>query len=81
MSYFDWQQFANVDYHELIFKIFEDQFDPEDDDTMITSNLDLFLKQFIRVQFWVITELLFEKSISKRVYLLKKFIKIAGKKI
>ena len=80
LSYFDWQQFANVDYHELIFKIFEDQFDPEDD-TMITSNLDLFLKQFIRVQFWVITELLFEKSISKRVYLLKKFIKIAGKKI
>lgn len=42
-----------------------------------TVNLDLFLRRFNEIQFWVITEMCLCSQLSKRVQLLKKFIKIA----
>ena len=43
----------------------------------ITSNLDLFLRNFEEVQYWVTTEIVLCSSLSKRVQLLRKFIKTA----
>uniref|UniRef100_A0A669D7N8 Rap guanine nucleotide exchange factor 4 n=1 Tax=Oreochromis niloticus TaxID=8128 RepID=A0A669D7N8_ORENI len=43
-----------------------------------TVNLDLFLRRFNEIQFWVITEMCLCPQLSKRVQLLKKFIKIAA---
>lgn len=43
-----------------------------------TVNLDLFLRRFNEIQFWVITEMCLCSQLSKRVQLLKKFIKIAA---
>ena len=43
-----------------------------------TANLDLFLGRFNDVQYWVVTEMCLAQSISKRVQLLRKFIKIAA---
>lgn len=44
----------------------------------ITSNLDLFMRRFNEVQFWVCTELCLCPNIGKRVTLLRKFIKLAS---
>jgi Rap guanine nucleotide exchange factor 4 len=44
----------------------------------ITANLDLFLRRFNEVQYWVVTEMLLVTNVSKRVQLLKKFIKLAS---
>ncbi|KAJ8309151.1 hypothetical protein KUTeg_014025 [Tegillarca granosa] len=44
----------------------------------ITANLDLFLRRFNEVQFWVVTEMVLAHNVSKRVQLLKKFIKLAA---
>lgn len=43
-----------------------------------TANLDLFLRRFNQVQLWVVTEVCLCGQLSKRVQLLKKFIKIAA---
>lgn len=43
-----------------------------------TANLDLFLRRFNQVQLWVVTEVCLCSQLSKRVQLLKKFIKIAA---
>lgn len=43
-----------------------------------TANLELFLKRFNQVQLWVVTEVCLCATLSKRVQLLKKFIKIAA---
>jgi len=43
-----------------------------------TANLDLLLGRFNSVQYWVVTEMCLAQSISKRVQLLRKFIKIAA---
>nr|KAG5701611.1 hypothetical protein BaRGS_019300 [Batillaria attramentaria] len=44
----------------------------------ITANLDLFLRRFNEVQYWVVTEMLLVTNVSKRVQLLRKFIKLAS---
>lgn len=43
-----------------------------------TVNLDLFLRRFNEIQFWVISEMCLCPQLNKRVQLLKKFIKIAA---
>lgn len=43
-----------------------------------TVNLDLFLRRFNEIQFWVISETCLCPQLNKRVQLLKKFIKIAA---
>ncbi|MFH4980464.1 hypothetical protein AB6A40_007173 [Gnathostoma spinigerum] len=43
----------------------------------ISSNLDLLMRRFNEVQFWTTTEVLLAHGTSKRLAMLKKFIKIA----
>ena len=44
----------------------------------IAANLDLCLRRFNEVQFWVVTEMCLTHNVSKRVQLLRKFIKVAA---
>ncbi|XP_062127532.1 rap guanine nucleotide exchange factor 4 isoform X3 [Drosophila sulfurigaster albostrigata] len=47
-------------------------------DALITANLDVFLRRFNEVQYWIVTELVSTQSLSKRVGLVRKFIKLAA---
>lgn len=68
-----WKLFNNIHPYEFIYHVFgRHNFND------ITANLDLFRRHFNELQYWVITEVLLEKSLSRRVQILKKFIKIAG---
>ncbi|VDK85626.1 unnamed protein product [Onchocerca ochengi] len=44
----------------------------------VTSNLDLLMRRFNEVQFWTTTEVLLAHGNTKRLSILKKFIKIAA---
>lgn len=44
----------------------------------ITANLDVFIRRFNEIQFWVVTEIVSQSSINKRVSLIRKFIKLAA---
>lgn len=68
-----WKLFNNIHPYEFIYHVFG-RHNFHD----ITANLDLFRRHFNELQYWVITEVLLEKSLSRRVQILKKFIKIAG---
>lgn len=59
--------------HELLYHTFGRQ-----NFRRTTANLDLFLRRFNQVQLWVVTEVCLCAQLSKRVQLLKKFIKIAA---
>ncbi|VDI03537.1 Rap guanine nucleotide exchange factor 4 [Mytilus galloprovincialis] len=60
-------------HYELIYKVFgAHQF------KKITANLELFLRRFNEVQYWIVTEMLLTLNVSKRVQLLRKFIKLAA---
>lgn len=73
MTLFDWELFWCVHEYELLYHTFgRHHF------IQITANLDVFLRRFNEIQFWVITELLYAQSLSKRVSLLRKFIKLAA---
>ncbi|RWS21385.1 cAMP-dependent rap1 guanine-nucleotide exchange factor-like protein, partial [Leptotrombidium deliense] len=43
----------------------------------ITSNLDVFLRHFNEIQYWVVTEIVLTTNLSRRVQLVRKFIKVA----
>ncbi|GFS63661.1 rap guanine nucleotide exchange factor 4 [Trichonephila inaurata madagascariensis] len=59
--------------YELIYQVFgRHQF------RKIMSNLDVFLRRFNEVQHWVATEMTLCNNLSRRVALLRKFIKIAA---
>ncbi|XP_041857922.1 rap guanine nucleotide exchange factor 4 isoform X5 [Melanotaenia boesemani] len=73
MTSYDWELFNCVHELELIYHTFGRQCVRK-----TTVNLDLFLRRFNDIQFWVITELCLCSQLSKRVQLLKKFIKIAA---
>lgn len=68
-----WSLFTNIHEYELIYQVFGRHNFLE-----ITANLDTFLRHFNEIQYWVITEICLEKSLSRRVQLLRKFIKVAG---
>ncbi|KAK7153658.1 hypothetical protein R3I94_007143 [Phoxinus phoxinus] len=73
MTLYDWELFDCVHEHELIYHTFgRARFQKT------TANLDLFLRRFNEVQLWVVTEVCLCPTLSKRVQLLKKFIKIAA---
>uniref|UniRef100_A0A7N8YNR1 Rap guanine nucleotide exchange factor 4a n=1 Tax=Mastacembelus armatus TaxID=205130 RepID=A0A7N8YNR1_9TELE len=72
MTAYDWELFHCVHELELIYHTFGKQ-----NIKKTTVNLDLFLRRFNEIQFWVITEMCLCSQLSKRVQLLKKFIKIA----
>uniref|UniRef100_H3DHS0 Rap guanine nucleotide exchange factor 4 n=1 Tax=Tetraodon nigroviridis TaxID=99883 RepID=H3DHS0_TETNG len=73
MTSYDWELFSCVHEFELIYHTFGRQ-----NFRKTTVNLDLFLRRFNEIQFWVITEMCLCSPLSKRVQLLKKFIKIAA---
>ncbi|XP_061547773.1 rap guanine nucleotide exchange factor 4 isoform X2 [Phycodurus eques] len=73
LTLYDWELFNCVHELELIYHIFG-----RENVKKSTVNLDLFLKRFNEIQFWVITEVCLCPQLSKRVQLLKKFIKIAS---
>uniref|UniRef100_A0A3Q3VTQ5 Uncharacterized protein n=1 Tax=Mola mola TaxID=94237 RepID=A0A3Q3VTQ5_MOLML len=73
MTSYDWELFHCVHELELIYHTFGRQ-----NIKKTTVNLDLFLRRFNEIQFWVITEMCLCSQLGKRVQLLKKFIKIAA---
>uniref|UniRef100_A0A8C6PVX2 Rap guanine nucleotide exchange factor 4 n=1 Tax=Nothobranchius furzeri TaxID=105023 RepID=A0A8C6PVX2_NOTFU len=73
MTSYDWELFHCVHELELIYHTFGRQYVKK-----TTVNLDLFLRRFNEIQFWVITEVCLCSQLNKRVQLLKKFIKIAA---
>ncbi|XP_078119802.1 rap guanine nucleotide exchange factor 4-like isoform X3 [Sander vitreus] len=73
MTMYDWELFSCMHEHELLYHTFGRQ-----SFRRTTANLDLFLRRFNQVQLWVVTEVCLCGQLSKRVQLLKKFIKIAA---
>ncbi|XP_059961777.1 rap guanine nucleotide exchange factor 4 isoform X3 [Mesoplodon densirostris] len=73
MTVYDWDLFSCVHELELIYHTFGRHHFKK-----TTANLDLFLRRFNEIQFWVVTEICLCSQPSKRVQLLKKFIKIAA---
>ncbi|KAM8933892.1 rap guanine nucleotide exchange factor 4 [Pelodytes ibericus] len=73
MTVHDWDLFNCVHELELIYHTFGRHHFKK-----TTANLDLFLRRFNEIQFWVVTEICLCPQLSKRVQLLKKFIKIAA---
>ncbi|XP_064614683.1 rap guanine nucleotide exchange factor 4-like [Liolophura sinensis] len=73
MTLYDWELFSCLHEYELIYLVFgRHKFGK------ITANLDLFLRRFNEVQFWVVTEMCLSQNVSRRVQLLRKFIKLAS---
>lgn len=72
ITLFDWDLFWCVHEYELIYHTFGRHLFGK-----ITANLDVFLRRFNEIQFWVVTELCLTSSLSKRVQILRKFIKLA----
>ncbi|XP_014767653.1 rap guanine nucleotide exchange factor 4 isoform X1 [Octopus bimaculoides] len=73
MTIYDWELFTSVPEYELIYQVFgRYKF------AKMTANLDLFLRRFNEVQYWVVTEILLTQNLNKRVHLLRKFIKLAS---
>lgn len=58
--------------YELLYKTFGRQ-----SFNQITANLDVFLRRFNEIQYWVITEVCLATQLSKRVSVLRKIIKLA----
>uniref|UniRef100_A0A8B9QDJ7 Rap guanine nucleotide exchange factor 4 n=1 Tax=Apteryx owenii TaxID=8824 RepID=A0A8B9QDJ7_APTOW len=73
MTIYDWEFFNCVHELELIYHTFG-----RHNFKKTTANLDLFLRRFNEIQFWVVTEICLCSQLSKRVQLLKKYIKIAA---
>ncbi|XP_052240015.1 rap guanine nucleotide exchange factor 4-like isoform X2 [Dreissena polymorpha] len=73
LTTYDWELFTCVQEYELIYQVFgRYKF------AKITANLDTFLQRFNEIQFWVVTEMVLCTNLSKRVSLLRKFIKLAA---
>ncbi|XP_072197328.1 rap guanine nucleotide exchange factor 4 isoform X2 [Excalfactoria chinensis] len=73
MTIYDWELFNCVHELELIYHTFG-----RHNFKKTTANLDLFLRRFNEIQFWVVTEICLCSQLSKRVQILKKYIKIAA---
>ncbi|KAJ6660759.1 hypothetical protein lerEdw1_017385 [Lerista edwardsae] len=73
MTIYEWELFNCVHELELVYHTFG-----RHNFKKTTANLDLFLRRFNEIQFWVVTEICLCSQLSKRVQLLKKFIKIAA---
>ncbi|KAI0242959.1 Rap guanine nucleotide exchange factor 4 [Lamellibrachia satsuma] len=73
LTRYDWELLNCVHEYELIYLVFG-----RSNFGKITANLDLLLRRFNEIQFWVITEMCLTSNISKRLLLLRKFIKIAA---
>nr|XP_029726466.1 rap guanine nucleotide exchange factor 4 isoform X2 [Aedes albopictus] len=73
MTLFDWDLFWAVHEYELLYHTFgRHHFNK------ITSNLDVFIRRFNEIQYWVVTEIVSTSNLTKRMSLVKKFIKLAA---
>ncbi|XP_024081578.1 rap guanine nucleotide exchange factor 4, partial [Cimex lectularius] len=73
LTMFDWELFWNIHEYELLYHTFgRHRFGQN------TANLDVFLRRFNELQYWVVTEICLTQSLSKRVHVLRKIIKIAS---
>ena len=73
LTVYDWNLFFNIHQMEFIYQVFgRHRF------SKITSNLDLLIRRFNELEFWVVTEICNEPLLQKRVKILVKFIKIAS---
>ncbi|CAH1788290.1 unnamed protein product [Owenia fusiformis] len=73
MMVYDWQLFTCMHEYELIYKVMgRSKFN------RITANLDIFLRRFNEIQYWVVSEMCLASNLGKRVTLLRKFIKLAA---
>ncbi|XP_045473317.1 rap guanine nucleotide exchange factor 4 isoform X2 [Harmonia axyridis] len=73
MTLFDWGLFWCLHEYELVYHTFGRHHFGQ-----ITANLDVFLRRFNEIQFWVVTEICMTPNLSKRVAQLRKFIKLAA---
>ncbi|XP_054090739.1 rap guanine nucleotide exchange factor 4 isoform X3 [Zeugodacus cucurbitae] len=73
MTLFDWDLFWAVHEYELLYQTFGRHHFGK-----ITANLDVFLRRFNELQFWIVTEIVSTSSMCKRVGLLRKFVKLAA---
>ncbi|XP_046848334.1 rap guanine nucleotide exchange factor 4-like isoform X2 [Xenia sp. Carnegie-2017] len=74
LTIYENQLFRSVSVYEFLYHVFG----VKNFSGKVTTNLDLFLRRLDEIQFWVATELALACHISRRVQLLKKFIKIAS---
>lgn len=68
-----WSLLKNMHEFELIYTVFG-----RHNFKQITANLNVFLRHFNEIQYWVVTQICLSTSLSKRVQILRKFIKIAA---
>ncbi|KAK2564970.1 Rap guanine nucleotide exchange factor 4 [Acropora cervicornis] len=64
---------AFLETYEFIYHVFG-----KEKYNQITANLDMLLRRLNEVRFWIETQVLLTQQLSKRVYLLKTFIKLAA---
>lgn len=68
-----WNLLKNMHEFELIYTVFG-----RHNFKQITANMNVFLRHFNEIQYWVVTQICLSSSLSKRVQILRKFIKIAA---
>ncbi|XP_063842158.1 LOW QUALITY PROTEIN: rap guanine nucleotide exchange factor 4-like [Scylla paramamosain] len=69
----DWDLFSAIHEYEFLYHVFgRDHFGE------VMCNLDVFLRRFNEIQYWVVTEMCLANALSKRSQLLRKFIKLAA---
>nr|XP_045601752.1 rap guanine nucleotide exchange factor 4-like isoform X3 [Procambarus clarkii] len=69
----DWDLFSAIHEYEFLYQVFgRDHFG------QVMCNLDVFLRRFNEIQYWVVTEICLANTLSKRAQLLRKFIKLAA---
>ncbi|CAF1204041.1 unnamed protein product [Adineta steineri] len=73
ITMYDYELFMAVNQHELLYQVFGRYKYGK-----ITANLDIFMRRFNEIQFWIVTEICLTPSPGKRVQLLRKFIKLAS---
>lgn len=76
----DWRLFRSVHERELLYKTFGGRKFAQSGTVGagVTANLDVFIRRFNELQYWVATELCSATSLGRRVSLLRKFIKLAA---
>ena len=73
LTILDWSLFRSVHEYELIYTTLG-----RHNFGKITSNLDVFLRRFNEIQYWVATEMCLCTNMSRRVALIRKFLKLAA---
>uniref|UniRef100_A0A915IWI8 Ras-GEF domain-containing protein n=1 Tax=Romanomermis culicivorax TaxID=13658 RepID=A0A915IWI8_ROMCU len=70
---YHYQLFVNTHEYEYLYQILGRERFPG----RVPTNLDLLIRRFNEVQFWVMTDIVCCQSSAKRINLMKKFIKLA----